>query len=113
MVKAYYQVPVAEEDIPKTVIIPFGFLFEFLIMPFGLKNTAQTFQRLMNSILADLDYCFCYLDDILIASVDEKEHYQHLCTVFKCLRQFGLIINFSKCLFGKDEILFFEFQARN
>jgi hypothetical protein len=39
--------------------------FEFPFMSFGLKNTAQTFQRFKNEILQDLDFCFTYLDDIL------------------------------------------------
>ena len=48
LVKAYHQVAVLEEDIPKSAVsTPFD-LFEFITMPFGLRNAAQTFQRFMN-----------------------------------------------------------------
>ena len=72
----------APEDIHKTAVItPFG-LFEFMRMPFGLSNAGQTFQRLMDHILRDLPYTFVYLDDILVASRNHKEHAKHLRQTF-------------------------------
>ena len=68
----------ATEDIKKMAIIaPFG-LFEYLRMPFGMKNSAQAFQRLMDQVFGDLQFAFVYLDHILIASHSEEEHRQHL-----------------------------------
>ena len=94
----------AEEDVPKTAIItPFG-LFEFLRMPFGLKNAAQAFQRLMDGILRHVNFAFVYLDDILIASADPVSHKCHLRELFSLLQVNGISINRKKCTFGVQEV---------
>ena len=99
--KGYYQVPVAQEDLEKTAIItPFG-MFEFLVMPFGLRNAGNTFQRLMDQILGDLPYCFVYVDEILVFSKDLSSHLQHL-----LCREYGLTIGLPKCQFAVKEIEF-------
>ena len=58
----------AEEEIPKTVIMtPFG-LFEFPMMNFGLHNAAKTFQRFLDKVVRGLEFVVVYIDDILVAS---------------------------------------------
>ena len=105
-VRGYHQVPVAEKDVSKTAVItPFG-LFEFLRMPFGLKNAAQTFQQLMDSICQPFDLVFVYLDDILVASSTQVEHRNHLQSLFQRLADFGLVIDAEKCQFGRRQIEF-------
>ncbi|CAH8581201.1 unnamed protein product, partial [Schistosoma guineensis] len=50
LVRAYHQISMAPEDTKKTVIITALGLFEFLRMPFGIKNAVQMFQRFMDEV---------------------------------------------------------------
>ena len=75
LVKAYHQVAVLEEDIPKSAVsTPFD-LFEFVTMPFGLRNATQAIHE---SVLQKLECYFIYVDDVLVTSTDEEQHKKDL-----------------------------------
>ena len=110
---AFHQIPMHRAHTAKTAIrTPFG-LFEFLKMPFGLRNASQTFQRHMDEVLKGLHFTYNYIDDILVASKSEEEHFQHLEQLLARLQQHGLKINPAKCVFGKEELNFLGYTVNS
>ena len=80
----------------------------FKVMPFGLCNAPTTFQRLMDSVLAGLQWssCLVYLDDIVIPGKSFKIHLQNLRKFLERLRQAGLRLHPNKCAFCCKQVAF-------
>jgi hypothetical protein len=73
-------------------------------MSFGLQNATQTLQCFMDKILKDLDFCFAYLDDILVFSRSSEEHDEHLHTLFTKLLNYSILLNPAKRVFSVPKI---------
>ena len=76
LISGYWQVGVSPGDAEKTAFCTPEGLFEFNVMPFGLCNAPATFQRLMDVVLAGLQWssCLVYLDDVVIPGKNFEEH---------------------------------------
>ena len=99
LASGYWQVKVDPADREKTAFATQHGLYQFRVMPFGLCNAPGTFQRLMERVLAGLNWttCLVYLDDIIIFSKDVAEHLKRLREVFERLKGAGLKVKPTKC----------------
>ena len=77
----------------------------------GMANSAQAFQRLVESVLGDLEGCFVYLDDILCYSKSEEDHKVLLEEVFKRLDKAGLSLALGKCEFGQESVNYLGYKV--
>ena len=110
LASGFWQIRVRDDSQEKTAFsTPFG-LFEFRVMPFGLKNAPSVFQRLMQQVLSGVNpengpsFVAAYIDDLLIFSVSLQEHLDHLRKVIHRLREVGLKVNPAKCQFIRREV---------
>lgn len=105
---AYNQIPVREQDIPKTAVVTKYGLYEFTTMPFGLCNAPATFQRCMELALAGLQWktCLVYLDDVLVFAQNFDEMVTRLSEVLDRIRLANLKLKPAKCHFFQEEVCY-------
>jgi len=98
----YNQILMCSDDQEKTAFITDRGTYCYKVMPFGLKNAAATYQRLVNRMFADKlgKTMEVYIDDMLVKSAHEKDHVPQLRECFKILNKFEMKLNPEKCSFG-------------
>ena len=81
-------------------------LFEFKTLPFGLCNAPATFERLMETVLAGLNWqiCLIYLDDIIVHGESFEAMLTNVDSVLCILQDAGLKLKPRKCQLFKNEV---------
>ncbi|XP_076467207.1 uncharacterized protein LOC143298275 [Babylonia areolata] len=106
LARGYWQIPVAEEDRPKTVFVTHQGCYQWRVMPFGLCTSGAVFTRMMRRLILplqtpDIDN---FIDDVLVATETKEEHLQTLRKLFLRLRECHVSARPSKCELGCQEV---------
>jgi hypothetical protein len=92
----------AKEDEEKTAFITAFGAFCYTSMLFGLKNAGVTYQRAIQTCLADHwgKRVEAYIDDMVIKIEKSENFIKDLQLVFNSLRRYRWKLNPEKCVFG-------------
>ena len=102
--QGFNQIEVEPSDCHKTAFWGSDCRWEWIVMPFGLKNAPAVFQKVMDSVLGNVTFARCYIDDVIVASNSIAEHCQHLSWLLETLKASGLKCHPAKCLFGSTKV---------
>ena len=106
LTKGYWQILMADEAKEKTAFVTPSGSYQFCRMPFGLMNSAATFNRMMRKLLRGIENVDSYIDDILIHTSTWNQHVEVLRQVFSRIQQAHITIKPSKCMIGYKNLEF-------
>ncbi|KAL0439743.1 UNVERIFIED_CONTAM: Polyprotein P3 [Sesamum latifolium] len=111
--QGYHQIMLAPEDRKRVSFITSSGTFCYVVMPFGLKNTGATYQRLVDKIFQSQigRNVEVYVDDMLVKSKKADDHIADLEKTFAVLRKYRLKLNPAKCAFGVQGSRFLGFMV--
>ena len=104
MLKGYWQVPLTQRACEISAFVTPSGLYQYKVMPFGMKNAPATFQRMVNKLVRDIDGCEGYIDDVVIYSDNWSDHIHQIERFFQIMREAKLTINLMKSEFGKATV---------
>ena len=106
LLKGFWQVPLTDRAKEISAFVTPDGLYQYKVMPFGMKNSPATFQRLVNIVISGLDSCDAYIDDAIIHSKTFQEHLQNIRAFFDRLTDAKLTINLAKSEFCHATVTF-------
>ena len=106
LLKGYWQVPLTARAKEVSAFVTPDGLYQYKVMPFGMKNAPATFQRLINGVLSGLDGCEAYIDDVVVYSNIWEQHLLQIRSLMYRLTEAKLTVNLVKTEFGHAHLIF-------
>lgn len=112
MTSGYHAIPVHPDSIERTAFVTPEGQYEYLTMPFGLKNGSSVYQSSLTTALGSLanECCTAYIDDVMVYAKTIDESLESLDKVLEALIAAGFTINIAKCTFVMKKVLFLGFE---
>lgn len=105
MTRGYWQIALDDDSQKLCAFATPRGLYAWKVMPYGLRNSAATFQRVMNEVLREhRGYACAYIDDVAVYSESWEDHMNHLRAVLQTLKNVGLTANPTKCKFAQSRV---------
>ena len=106
LLKGYWCVPLTERGREISAFVTSSGLYEYNVLPFGMKNAPATFQRMMESVVQGLEHTHAYIDDLITRSDTWEEHVKNVEELFERLAQARLTVNLGKSEFGCGTVMY-------
>ena len=106
LLKGYWQVPLTDRAKQLSAFVTPDGLYQYQVMPFGMKNAPATFQRMINKLVGRMEGCEAYIDDVVVYSDSWEDHLIRLRRVLTKFAEVNLTVNLAKSEFGHAEVTF-------
>ena len=107
----FWSLPLSKESREVTAIMTPNGLYQFTVAPFGIRNSPPEFQRMMDTVFADLPRLQKYIDDIIIYALTFDELFLQLRDVLQRMKDEGLFLKLSKVELFLPEITMLGFNV--
>ena len=110
LLKGYWCVPLTDRAREVSAFVCSAGLFEYAVMPFGMKNAPATFQRMMEKVLNGLSHSYAYIDDVVVRSETWEEHLSNIREVLNRFDAARLTVNLVKSEFASATVSYLGYQ---
>ena len=108
---AFFQVGLSRRSRPLTSFRANYHSYQYTRIPQGVSQSPYFFQKIMDTVLSDLNFASAYQDDINAGSDSVNTHFEHLITIFERLRHYRLKLKIPKTSFFLSQLDLFGFRV--